>query len=256
MSGLSIAEAQALVDARHWKHSFEIIPGVVSKGDWGLINSGKMLDELYGLPRDMRGWRALDVGTLDGVHAFELERRGASVVACDIQSSDRTGFNTAKMISGSKVEYHQASVYDLTRILKHEFDLVLFFGVWYHLKNPVKAFEEIATVMKDGAIMCGEGEALFDYVEINGVGQQGEARDLAMRIGRSPVAYAAYYAGTVKGDLWSWFTPNLACVKAWCETAGLEMERHTWLRDHPHQRLHIVARKSSRIKTTVDNPVW
>lgn len=76
------------------------------------------------------------------------------------------------------------------------------------------------------------------------------------RIAKSPVAYTAYYTGKVKGDLWSWFVPNLACVKAWVETAGMELQQHKWWSDHPHQRLHIVARKSSKIKTTVDNPVW
>ena len=35
----------------------------------------------YGLPTDMTGMRALDVGTWDGFWAFEMERRGAEVVA-------------------------------------------------------------------------------------------------------------------------------------------------------------------------------
>ena len=36
------------------------------------------------LPRDLRGRRALDIGTFDGFWAFELERRGAEVVAIDL----------------------------------------------------------------------------------------------------------------------------------------------------------------------------
>lgn len=256
MAGLPIPEALELVKNHHWKHSFEIVPGVVTTGDWGLMDSGKMLDDLYGLPRDMRGWRALDIGTLDGIHAFELERRGARVTACDIQSPDRTGFNIAKRIIGSSVEYVQASVYDLSRLLSDKYDLVLFFGVWYHLKNPVRAFEEIASIMKDNALMCGEGEALYDYVEIDGRGQTGAEKALAEQVGRSEIAYSAYYAGAMKGDVWSWYVPNRACVKQWGETAGLKMLRHTWWANHPHQRLHVVMQKDPAIKTTVDNPVW
>lgn len=60
----------------------------------------------------------------------------------------------------------------------------------------------------------------------------------------------------MKGDLWSWYVPNKACVAAWLETCGMEITRHSWWHDHPHQRLHVVARKNKLIKTTVDNPVW
>jgi tRNA (mo5U34)-methyltransferase len=80
----------------HWKHSFEIIPGVVTPGDWGFTNSASQLDDIYGMPKDLTGLRALDIGALDGVHSFELERRGAQVTAIDIQSPDVTGFNIAK----------------------------------------------------------------------------------------------------------------------------------------------------------------
>ncbi len=38
----------------------------------------------YGLPADLSGLRVLDVGTFEGFWAFELERRGASVTALDV----------------------------------------------------------------------------------------------------------------------------------------------------------------------------
>jgi hypothetical protein len=37
------------------------------------------------LPADLTGRRALDVGSFDGFSAFELERRGADVVAIDVE---------------------------------------------------------------------------------------------------------------------------------------------------------------------------
>jgi tRNA (mo5U34)-methyltransferase len=62
------------------------------------------------------------------------------------------------------VEYVQGSVYELTALLENRYDIVLFFGVWYHLKNPVRAFEEIAAILKESGMLYAEGEALFDYV--------------------------------------------------------------------------------------------
>jgi 2-polyprenyl-3-methyl-5-hydroxy-6-metoxy-1,4-benzoquinol methylase len=44
----------------------------------------------------------------------------------------------------------QGSAYDLSTLCKQKFDVILFFGVWYHLKNPVRAFEEVATMLEDG----------------------------------------------------------------------------------------------------------
>lgn len=188
------SEALALVDTHHWKHSFEIVPGVFARGDWGtMIDSASMLDTIYGLPKDLSGMRALDIGALDGVHTFELERRGASVTALDIQNPDVTGFNIAKTIIGSRAEFVQGSVYDLTTLFKERFDVILFFGVWYHLKNPVRAFEQIAAVLGDEGTLCGEGECLRDYVEIGGQPGDAAAKALAEQMGRSDLAISVYY---------------------------------------------------------------
>ena len=87
----------------------------------------------YGLPERMDGMRALEVGTWDGFWAFEMERRGAEVVALDLDDerdldwpprrrpaewSDgpraATGFRLAKEILGSTVERVDLRVYDAT----------------------------------------------------------------------------------------------------------------------------------------------
>lgn len=257
MSTMTIQEAMQLVRShKHWKHSFEIIPGVVTPGDWGFTNSAEQLDGIYNVPKDLRGLRALDIGTLDGVHSFELERRGANVTAIDIQSADVTGFNISKEIIGSKVEYIQGSVYELTTLLEAKYDIVLFFGVWYHLKNPIRAFDEIAAVMNAEGNLYAEGEALFDYVEIGGQPAIGEMRDFAKKMGNSEIPISIYYPRKMKGDMWSWYVPNLACVNAWLQTCGLEMVAHSWWHDHPHQRLKITAKRNSSAGPTVDNPVW
>ena len=257
MSTMAKDEAEQLVRShKHWKHSFEIIPGVVTPGDWGFTNSANQLDEIYRVPRDLRGLRALDIGALDGVHSFELERRGAQVTAIDIQSPDVTGFNIAKKIIDSKVEYIQGSVYELKTLLRDKYDIVLFFGVWYHLKNPVRAFDEVAAVMKSEGTLYAEGEALLDYVEVDGQPAIGDMRDFAEKMACSEIPISIYYPKKMKGDLWSWYVPNLACVNAWLQTCGLEMVAYSWWHDHPHQRLQITARKDHSAGAMVDNPVW
>ena len=62
-----------------WYHVLELAPGQVTEGLFDL----HPYVERYGLER-MDGMRALEVGTWDGFWAFEMERRGAEVVALDL----------------------------------------------------------------------------------------------------------------------------------------------------------------------------
>ncbi|MFL5826940.1 MAG: hypothetical protein ACJ76V_10495, partial [Thermoleophilaceae bacterium] len=63
-----------------WYHTMELAPGHVTPG----FVDTRGIVESYGLPERMDGMRALDVGTWDGFWAFEMERRGAEVVALDL----------------------------------------------------------------------------------------------------------------------------------------------------------------------------
>jgi tRNA (mo5U34)-methyltransferase len=254
---MDLTKARALVAKHHWKHSFELIPGLITGGDWGFIDSAKLLDETYGVPKDLKGARALDIGALDGVHTFELERRGADVTAIDIQSPDVTGFNLAKSINGSKAKYIQGDVYNLTSIFeKNSFDVILYFGVWYHLKNPVKAMEEVAAILKPSGFLCAEGAVLKQYVELDGKKVSEDEIELIKKMADSSLGISIYHSGVINGDLWNWYVPNKACVNEWLKTAGLSLERHGWWDQGQHQRLHLRAVKDGKHATTVDNPVF
>src|ERR687895_1108727 len=63
-----------------WYHTQELAPGLVTPGMFDL----RPYVDRYGLPEDLSGKRCLDVGTFEGFWAFELERRGAEVVAIDL----------------------------------------------------------------------------------------------------------------------------------------------------------------------------
>src|SRR3954453_6399810 len=107
---------------RVWYHKVPLRPGVVTPGTCDPSATLALLD----LPADCRGLRALDLGTRDGYFAFELERRGAEVLAVDYVPARETGFAVAAEVLGSKVEYLQANVYGLTPERIGTFDVVLF----------------------------------------------------------------------------------------------------------------------------------
>lgn len=133
-----------------WWHEIELGPGIVTPGDDSNRMKLPILDAL-GLPHDLRGKRALDIGTSDGYFAFELETRGAEVIAIDFVPETYTGFATARTILGSRAEYRMDNVYNLTPESYGAFDVVLFLGVLYHLRKPLAALDAIRSVMHEGA---------------------------------------------------------------------------------------------------------
>jgi tRNA (mo5U34)-methyltransferase len=143
-----------------WYHTIELGPGVVTEGLYDL----RPYVHRYGLPERMDGLRALDVGTFDGFWAFEMERRGAQVVAIDVED-DRdfdwpasrrpkeftlrkqgAGFELAKEVFGSNVERRVCSVYDATPERLGTFDLIFCGSVLIHLRDQVLALERIAAL--------------------------------------------------------------------------------------------------------------
>ena len=185
----------------------------------------------------------LDVGTLDGVMAFAAEARGADVTALDIQDPNKTAFNTAKGILGSRVRYVQGSVYDAPRLLSDEYDYVFFLGVFYHLKHPVLAFEQLHRVQPEGGRLIFEGECLLNRLEDTRGKTVG--RDALRALTLSDVPMAAFYAGTFKGDDTNWFVPNPACLRGWFQAAGYKVVVEKLHDFPPNQRIGGIAQKLS-----------
>ena len=144
--GITRAEwVKRLVDQEsYFFHSIELPNGIVTPG-W----SNPKLEKLpfFGLPDDMSGMRVLDIGCAEGFFSFEAERRGArEVVAIDSFPDGVRRFNICRDALDSRVQVHLASVYDISARTYGTFDLVMFFGVLYHLRNPVLALEKIFSV--------------------------------------------------------------------------------------------------------------
>jgi tRNA (mo5U34)-methyltransferase len=101
----------------------------------------------YGLPGDLTGARVLDIGCAEGFFSFEAERRGArEVVAIDSFPDSIRRFNLCRAALGARATAYLANVYELSPRTFGTFDLVLFYGVLYHLRHPHLALEKIRSV--------------------------------------------------------------------------------------------------------------
>src|SRR3954454_8247027 len=93
----------------------------------------------HALPKDLSGLSVLDIGCNAGLYSIEIKRRGAErVVAVDADPDYLEQAKFAAHLAEAEIEFHQLSVYDVAR-LGERFDLVLFLGVFYHLRHPLLA---------------------------------------------------------------------------------------------------------------------
>lgn len=206
-----------------WHQKFELVPGVTTPGGNDIA---RLLDRA-GVPADLTGMSVLDIGTSNGGVSFLLERRGAArVVAVDIASPDWFGFEQLRTFLGSGAVFVQGNIYDLPGVLAEEFDVVLFFGVLYHLRHPLLALDNLR--------MLTRGEAFIEtHVSDHELG------DLAER----PLV-RFYRKDELGEDGSNWFAPTTAALIEWCESAGFSPElMGTW--PNPARRATIRARRTA-----------
>jgi tRNA (mo5U34)-methyltransferase len=164
------SRAEDAIARTRWWHVIEVAPGVLTPGAWDLRETADRLP----WPRSLSGLRCLDVGTMDGFWAFELERRGAAeVVAIDLVDPQRQDpfpddprrdptpsewlrgrtFRVAADLRGSRAQYLDLSAYDLDPAEVGEFDVVVMGYVLQMLRDPLRGLEAVRRVCRGHLIV-------------------------------------------------------------------------------------------------------
>ena len=169
VSDLQAPAAVDIADNPAWYHTIDLPDGRFTPGyvDWRRHARRVLPDSLNGL-------RALDVGTYDGFWAFEMESRGATVTAIDVAALDHAawppvnraklaadaqafglelgrGFRIASALRESSVQRVECDVLDLSpAAVGGRFDLVFLGALLLHLRDPVRALENILSVLEPG----------------------------------------------------------------------------------------------------------
>jgi tRNA (mo5U34)-methyltransferase len=203
-----------------WYHTIELAPGAVTPGWFDT----RPVVEWLPIPPSLAGKRCLDVGTFDGFWAFEMERRGAEVVAIDLldlaeadwppNSTPETieaigrrkagghGFDIARTCLGSSVERHELSVYDVAPEDLGRFDFVYLGSLLLHLRDPVRALDRLHSV-------CTGQLLIVDSIDLL----------LTLLFPKRPSASL-----DVRGRPW-WWTCNLAGLVRLAEAARFRIVR-------------------------------
>jgi len=212
-----VDEARRLIATHeHWYHRIEVAPGLLTPG----VNDSQMILEALRLPETLEGQRVLDIGARDGFFSFECERRGAEVTAIDYLTAEETGFPIAKELIGSEVELRQMNVYDLSPEELGTFDLVLFLGVLYHLRDPMLALDRIAGVSRGRLIVETQ---MIDDALLTSAGEFKRLADLDPELEQIPLMQ--FYPGrALNNDPTNAWAPNEACLGAMLEESGFEID--------------------------------
>jgi len=228
---LSPQELRTRADALGWYHPIDLGQGVTTRG----LSQSPLLDAGH-LP-DLRGRRVLDIGAWDGYYSFLAERLGASrVVALDhyvwgvdlaarqaywdecaergvLPDHDRDltdfwrpelpgrrAFDFAKEALGSTVEAVVADFATADLDAVGTFDVVLYLGVLYHMKEPLRAVERLRAVTDGVAVI--------------------ETQAVHVR-GLETVSLLQFFAGgELAGDFGNWFIPSIEGLRQLVLAAG------------------------------------
>lgn len=206
---MSVQESIASrVQQLRWFHSIDLGNGIVTPGsktqERHRIEAAAFFD-----PIDLTGKTVLDIGAWNGFYSFEAERRGAArVVASDHHCwqpniQGRISFDLAKNALGSKVTPLDIDAMDIAPETVGTFDVVLFLGVFYHLKDPIEGLRRAASVCKGMLVVETQLDMMAD-----------------------PLPAMRYYPTTeLGGDATNWWGPNAACVIALMQGCGFSV---TW----------------------------
>lgn len=112
-----------------------------------------VLLDLFG--GNLAGKRILDVACNCGGFSFLAAQSGATeVLGVD---SEISYINQARFLKRAlqdeKVEFQQVRLEDLTPEIHGEFDITFFFGILYHVENPIEALRRIANLTRDTIVI-------------------------------------------------------------------------------------------------------
>lgn len=231
-----------------WFHNIDLGGGVWTApghflGDYPAVKWRRFCDAL---PRDLSGRTVLDIGCNGGFHALELKRRGAArVVGIDTDERYLAQARFAAEVTGVEIEFHRLSAYDVGA-LGERFDLVLFMGVFYHLRHPLLALDLIhAHVARDMLV--------FQSMQRGSDAVEPVLDDYAfwdtVPFDRPAWPRLHFVERRYSGDPTNWWIPNRACVEAMLRSAGFEIAAH------PEEEVYICSRGPAPQPAAAVHPV-
>jgi len=194
------------VNALPWFHQIDFGNGVLSPGRIKKSKIERVAKILFDIP--MEGKTVLDIGCWDGAYSVEASRRGARrVLAADHFSwsehcwGDRRAFELVRKHLAPSIEVMDIDIPELSVEAVGQFDVVLFCGVFYHLRHPFETLERIAKIATECLVL--------------------ETHHMRLPFTTRP--HMRFYPGReLSNDPTNWWSPNRSCVEAMLRDVGFQ----------------------------------
>ena len=205
-----------------WFHNLHLPDGTETAPDHPLGDFPDMKWRVLAphLPERLDGWTALDIGCNAGFYAFELARRGARVTAIDLDPHylDQARWAARAYGLADAIDFQQRQVYELADS-DAGYDLILFLGVFYHLRYPLLGLDVVARrvrrLLAFQTLTTEEIEVQLD------TGDRPLDARAALRDAGWP--RMAFIEQRFAGDPTNWWVPNHAGVLAMLRSSGLQV---------------------------------
>jgi tRNA (mo5U34)-methyltransferase len=233
-----------------WFHNFDLA-GVQTAPQHALGNypAVKWQRFAHAIPADLSGWSVLDIGCNAGFYTQEMKRRGAErVLGIDTDARYLAQARFAAEVAGVDVEFRQMSIYQVPS-LHERFDLVLFMGVFYHLRYPFLALDILHAHVVDRLLAFQS--MLRGPSEVRAPEPDYEFTDSTpFDEGIYPQMY--FVEQCYAGDPTNWWIPTRAAVEAMLRSTGFEIT------DHPEDEVFVCRRlePAPRFRPTREELPW
>lgn len=214
--------AEAAAAFAPWFHNLHLPDGSQTAPDHPLgdFPSFKWRDIGASLPQDITGWTALDIGCNSGFYSIELAKRGARVTAIDKDPHflRQATWAVEQFKLQDRITLKEAQVYDLAQ-WSERFDLILFLGVFYHLRYPLLGLDIVAE--KVNRLM------VFQTLTMPGVEEAEVPEDITIHEREQMLEPGwpkmAFIEKELARDPTNWWAPNHAGIVAMLRTTGMRV---------------------------------
>ena len=229
----SQAIAAKIEELGPWFHNYEIAAGVWTNpsgrrpGIQYPLDRWRLIEPL--LP-DVTGKSCLDVGCSSGFFSLKLKELGAAYVLGLDSEQQPKGIEQAKFAAELlclDVDFRLVSAYDMAALHK-QFDIVLFMGVFYHLRHPLVALEAARAVCRDTMIfqtITARHQKRFSELHAE-ITRNVHLHSSTMAEPQFPAM--SFVENSLDDDITCWFVPNLQAVAAILRSCGFQPDQMTF----------------------------
>lgn len=224
MSNDAAALKRRIAELGPWFHNLDL-GGVATAPDHFLGDYPRVKWKRFAnaLPQDLSGLSVLDIGCNAGFYSIEMKKRGAArVLGIDFDEAYLAQARFAASVNALDIEFRKLSVYDVAA-LGETFDVVLFMGVFYHLRHPLLALDLIREhvardmfvfqSMQRGSNAIASVEPDYSFWQDDHFDEPGYPK-------------MHFIERCYAGDPTNWWAPNRAAVEAMLRSAGFRIEGH------------------------------